>query len=187
MDQHRVSCVHGDTVARGEPTSVQDPQNNHAPDGPLLLDYLLRPKSLSARRTRPVDRGHGARPLFRQPLFDPWGAGSEHILGCERPSNVSTGWYARVQFGNRPVSVLPPIGPILLPCIKARWAQARDVPRQEGGVAARMSRIRQRRPAVQGVDEVRRALRVAGRGEDRAAVCLEHGTASTGSWIPAAP
>ena len=27
---------------------------------------------------------------------------------------------------------------------------------------------------LQGVDEVRRALRVAGRGEDRTVVCLEH-------------
>src|SRR5207244_4151212 len=52
--------------------SVQDPEGHHAPHGAVLLDCLLRRESLSARRTRPLDRGDGARALFRQLVFEPF-------------------------------------------------------------------------------------------------------------------
>ena len=46
MDQYRISGHRGHTLARREPTSVQDPENNHAPDDPVLLDCPLQRKSL---------------------------------------------------------------------------------------------------------------------------------------------
>ena len=53
--------------------------------------------------------------------------------------------------------------------------QSGGAPGKSGAFPPRMSRSRTGRGSwLQAVDEIRRALRMAGRGEDRAAVCLEN-------------